>query len=58
MVFSEYSSNFWRSFGALVGVLSAQFLTTSFNQKNLQVSFIPTVENGSTGAMFRLSYNY
>ena len=44
--------------GALVGVLSAQFLTTSFNQKNLQVSFIPTVENGSTGAMFRLSYNY
>ena len=44
--------------GGLVGVLSAQFLTTSFNQKDLQVSFIPTVENGSTGAMFRLSYNY
>lgn len=44
--------------GALVGVLSAQFFTTSFNQKDLKVSFIPTVENGSTGAMFRLSYNY
>ena len=44
--------------GVLVGVLSAQFFTTNFNQKDLKVSFIPTVENGNTGLMFNLSYNY
>lgn len=44
--------------GALVGVLSAEFFTTSFNQKDLKVSFIPTVENGNTGLQFNLSYRY
>ncbi len=44
--------------GALVGILSAEYFTTSFNQTNLKVSLVPTVENGRTGAMFNLSYNY
>ncbi len=44
--------------GALVGILSAEYFTTSFNQENLKVSLVPTVENGKAGAMFNLSYNY
>jgi membrane-associated phospholipid phosphatase len=44
--------------GALVGILSAEYFTTNFNQKNLKVAFIPTVENGRTGAMLNLSYSY
>jgi membrane-associated phospholipid phosphatase len=44
--------------GALVGVLSAHFFTTKFQDSKIRVAFVPTFENNSTGVHLSLNYNF